>query len=112
MLKKILAALCGLVFSLIEFSILGSNPMQVISTIVVPVGFVFVFMSVISDFVPDRKITIPMIVCYLSALAFVAIFGVAMFRISTFWFILSLIALVGAVAAYFVEKKGLMNKLK
>ena len=105
MLKKVLAAVGGLALALIEFAILGVSPLTVLSTIIVPAGFVFVLMGALEDFLPDHKISVPMIVTYSCAFVFVAMLGVGLQLNNLVVIIISCVFAIAAIIAYMIEKK-------
>lgn len=112
MLKKVLAAVGGLALALAEFAILGVSPLTVLATLVVPAGFVFVLMGALEDYLPDHKITVPMIVTYSCAFIFVAALGAGLQLNNLIVIVVSLVFAVAAIIAYLIEKKAWASKEK
>lgn len=105
MFKKLVCFTIGIALAVLELLLLKVSPMTVLSTIELVAGFVALTMALYSDYVVDRKITVPMIVAFSCGYVAVALGGVAFTTNRTVWFVIAGVFAVAGVGAVLYEKK-------
>ena len=105
MFKKLVCFTIGIALAVLELTLLGVSPMAVLSTIELVAGFVALTMALYSDYVVDKKITVPMIVAFACGYVAVALGGIALTTNRTVWFVVAGVLAVAGVGAVLYEKK-------
>lgn len=105
MLKKLICFAAGILLAVVELVLLGVSPMTVVSTIVLVAGFVALFMAFYSDYIADRKVTVPMIVSYSAGFIGVALAGIGFTVNRTVWIVLAIVFIVIGFGAALYDKK-------
>ena len=106
MAKKIICAAAGVLVSVLELLTLGVSPLTALSSMVLPVGFVSLFLIALTDYL-DNGCTPLMWACYGCWFAGVGTLGAGL-QINKVWLmVVAAVFAVGAVVCYFINKSGL-----
>lgn len=107
MVKKVLCVTAAVILTILEHLCFGINPMDVLSTLVLAVGFTYTCDVFYMDFIEDHKCTPLMWAVYGCMLVTTALLGAALIVGKTWIGVLAAFVAVGGVACYLIEKHGL-----
>lgn len=110
MVKKILCVTAAVILTILEHLCFGINPMDVLSTLVLAIGFTYTCDMFYVDFVEDHKCTPLMWAVYGCMLVTTALLGAALIVGKTWIAVVAAFVAVGGVACYLIEKHGLKKK--
>lgn len=107
MVKKILCVVAAVVLTIIEHLCFGVNPKDVLSTLVLAVGFTYTCDVFYMDFIEDHKCTPLMWAVYGCMLVTTALLGAALLANQLWLAIVAGAVAVGGVTCYLIEKHGI-----
>lgn len=107
MVKKILCVVAAVVLTIIEHLCFGVNPKDVLSTLVLAVGFTYTCSMFYTDFVEDHKCTPLMWAVYGCMLVTTALLGAALLANQLWLAIVAGAVAVGGIVCYLIEKHNL-----
>lgn len=107
MVKKILCVVTAIILTMLEHVCFGINPMDVLSTLVLAVGFTYTCDVFYMDFIEDHKCTPLMWATYGCMLVTTALLGAALICNKMLIAVIAAVFAVGGIVCYLIEKHGL-----
>lgn len=106
MVKKILCVVTAIALTIVEHLCFGINPKDVLSTLVLAVGFTYTCDVFYMDFIEDHKCEPLMWAVYGCMLATTAFLGAALLANQLWPAIVAVVVAVGGVVCYLINKHG------
>ena len=110
MVKKILCVVAAVILTVLEHLCFGINPLSVLSTLILAIGFTYTCDMFYVDFVEDHKCTPLMWAVYGCMLVTTALVGAALLANQIWFGVAAAFTAAGGVVCYLIEKHGLKKK--